>query len=31
MAQNLISAIAWVSRGYAMRQPKNFELDEDDM
>ncbi|CAD8104438.1 unnamed protein product [Paramecium sonneborni] len=31
MAQNLISAIAWVSRGYAIKQPKEFDIDEEEI
>ena len=31
MDSNLISAIAWVSRGYALRVPKEYEMDDQDI
>ena len=31
MESNLISALAWVSRGYALKVPKEFELEEDEL
>jgi len=31
MDSNIISAIAWVSKGYALRVPKEYEFEEDDI
>jgi periodic tryptophan protein 1 len=31
MDSNLISAIAWVSKGYALRVPKEYEFDEEEI
>lgn len=31
MAKNMISSIAWVSRGYALKNPIEFEMDEEEM
>lgn len=31
MESNLISALAWVSRGYASRVPKEYEIEADEL
>ena len=30
-SNNLISALAWISKGYAQKVPKEYELDEEEL